>query len=413
MTMTKPLLRALALVAASSASAQIDGRIPWPDESLELVRGGVGDDAGRARIELCVQPKHGIRAGATSVGYPRYRTAWGRWADCVVIGVDRTRVLRAAADGGSACFSVLVPPDAATLELPIGGRTLEIPVAEWLVERSSPPPPAEMGTVPFLSDVDGNVAASLSARPGALAVVLGVETYAKAPAARFADDDATTAARYFEKSLGIPAARIELLRDAEVTLGQMQRVFGADGWLARRAAPDSEIFVYFAGHGLAELEKFSPYLLPADGDPDYVRQTALSVDKLIDMIAALGARRTTVFLDACFSGLSREGASLLDGARPLVIEQAPRAPAGLSIFSAGSGGQIVSSLDEQGHGIFSYYLFKGLAGGADLDRDRRVLASELKSYLEDAVPRAAHTIDREQTPGIVLADREEILVQLP
>jgi hypothetical protein len=42
-----------------------------------------------------------------------------------------------------------------------------------------------------------------------------------------------------------------------------------------------------------------------------------------------------------------------------------------------------------------------------------VLASELKSYLEGAVPRAAQSLDREQTPGIVLSDPEEVLVQLP
>ena len=44
---------------------------------------------------------------------------------------------------------------------------------------------------------------------------------------------------------------------------------------------------------------------------------------------------------------------------------------------------------------------------------RRVLASELKSYLEDAVPRVALSLDREQTPGIVLADPDQVLVQLP
>jgi hypothetical protein len=392
--------------------------ILWEDDVLELYRGRVSEAGDRPRIELCVRPKDGIEAGSTYVGYARYRAAW-RWGDCVVAGLERSHVLSTSVEKGPVCFSVLVPPNAEAIELPIGEQTIEIPVkgSGTVSEKGTVP---FSGAVPFStvpdplsSDVDGEVPASLSARPHALAVVLGIESYANAPAARFADDDATTAARYFEKSLGIPAARIELLRDREVTLGQMQRVFGADGWLARRVTPDSEVFVYFAGHGMAELEKFSPYLLPVDGDPDYLHQTGLSVDKLIDMVGAVGARRTTLFLDACFSGLSREGASLLAGARPLVIEQAPRAPAGLSIFSAGSGGQIVSSIEQEGHGIFSYYLFKGLAGDADLDHDRRVVASELKSYLEDEVPRAAQTIDREQTPGIVLADGHEVLVQLP
>jgi len=446
--MSKPLLLPLVAVVALSASAQTSDRIPWQHRSLEMYRGGVSDYAGRVRLELCVQPKPGFLTGSTSVGYPRHRTAWGGWRDAVVSGLNRSRSLHASSDTGPACFSILVPEETAVISLPVDDRTLEIPVAAWLDARGanpapaperepepepptqvedpwgSPPasreptvvapaPPPPPPPPPPVSDVDGDVAASLSARPSALAVVIGVGTYAKAPPATFAAADAQTAARYFEKALGIPASRIELLLDGEATLGQMQRVFGADGWLARRVSPESEIFVYFAGHGMAELERFSPYLLPADADPDYLRQTAFSLDQMTEMLASLNARATTLFLDACFAGLSREGEALLDDARPLLVEKAHRVPAGLSVFSAGSKSQIVSALEDQGHGVFSYYLFKGIAGAADLDHDRQVLASELKDYLEDAVPRAAQALDREQTPGIVLADPEQVLVQLP
>jgi hypothetical protein len=554
--MPKLQIISLAAVLAVSASAQTEERIPWQHSSLEMYLAGVTDEGDRARIELCVRPKEGVQAGTTSVGYPQCRTEWGRWMDCVIGGIDRSRSLHASTATGPACFLVLAPPDATEIALPVGHGTLKIQIPEARQARAAPEPKLEPelkpetevkpetiapaddpwsepapaaepklvlaevrdaegpslpvprdhivsvhlrienkgegaaeglvawiepgagvfaakdgasrielgdlapgGTADFVyrcyadrsatalsfqvtldqggsaaattgsvvsfplaevtppprpvSDVDGEVAASLSARPSALAVVIGVEAYAKIPSATFASADAKTAARYFERVLGIPAARIELRLDGEATLAQMQRVFGADGWLTRRVSPDSEIFVFFAGHGMAEPEKFSPYLLPADSDPDYLRQTAFSLDKMVEMIASLGARRTTLFVDACFSGLSREGVALLEDARPLLIEQAQRVPAGLSIFSAGSGSQIVSSLAEQGHGVFSYYLFKGLAGEADLDHDRRVLASELKSYLGDAVPRAAQSLEREQTPGIVLADPEQVLVQLP
>lgn len=547
----------LAAFLAVSASAQTEERIPWQHASLEMYLAGVTDEGNRARIELCVRPKEGVQAGTISVGYPQCRTEWGRWMDCVIGGIDRSRSLHASTATGPACFRVFAPPDATEIALPVGHRTLEISIPAERQARAAEPAPelkpelkpepgqepetitpaddpwgepapasepklvlaevsdaegpslpvprdhivsvhlrvenkgegaaqglvawiepgagvfaakdgasrielgdlAPGGTADFVyrcyadrsatalsfqvtleqggsatattgsvvsfplgqatppprpvSDIDGEVAASLSARPAALAVVVGVEAYAKIPSATFAAADAKTAAVYFERVLGIPAARIELRLDGEATLAQMQRVFGADGWLARRVSPDSDIFVFFAGHGMAEPEKFSPYLLPADTDPDYLHQTAFSLDKMVEMIASLGARRTTLFLDACFSGLSREGVALLDDARPLLIEQAQRVPAGLSIFSGGSGSQIVSSLEEQGHGVFSYYLFKGLAGEADLDHDRRVLAAELKSYLGDAVPRAAQSLDREQIPGIVLADPEQVLVQLP
>jgi hypothetical protein len=449
------LLPFAALIAASSLAGT--GEIPWRHPSLEMYRGSVTDFAGRVRLELCVRPREGRSGGSASIGYPRYRTAWGGWRDGVIVGIERNRSLRASEETGPACFAVLVPPEAAVVEVPVGDEKLEIAVSGWLDDRRPAPepplerapapdrepetitevddwgpsrdavpvPPAEpepevvappappTAPMPKISDVDGDLAASLSSRPGALAVIVGVGTYAKAPPATFAAEDAKTAARYFETMLGIPAARIELLVDGEATLGQLQRVFGADGWLARRVSPETEVFIYFAGHGMAELEKFSPYLLPADADPDYLRQTAFSLDSMIEMVASLNARSTTLFLDACFSGLTREGVALLDNARPLLVEQSRRMPAGLSVFSGGSKSQIVSALEDEGHGAFSYHLFKGLAGGADLDHDRRVLASELKTYLEDAVPRAVHPLDREQTPGIVLADPDQVMVQLP
>jgi hypothetical protein len=244
-------------------------------------------------------------------------------------------------------------------------------------------------------------------------VALGVETYAEAPPATYAAADARTAARYFETALGIPAERIETLLDRELTLGQLQRIFGADGWLARRASPDSEIFVFFAGHGMAEREQFAPYLLPADADPDYLRQTAFPLDRMIEMVAALGAKRTTLFLDACFAGLTREGGALLEHARPLVLVQTQPKAAGISVFSAGSRSQVASSLADQGHGLFSYYVFKGLGGEADLDHDRRIVAGELAGYLDEMVPGAARLLDREQTPGIALDDPDHVLVEVP
>ena len=398
--MSKRTLVPLAALLSFGLPARAGERIPWPHPSLELHRSAVHRDGNHLSMEFCVEPKEGVPEGITSIGYPKYQTPWGRWLDCPIAGLDMHRPLHVSAQDGPACFSVLVAADATAVELRLGPRLLEIPVGPL------PDSTASMDVVHALGT-------SLSARPNGLAVVLGVERYAKIPEASFAAADATTAALYFEKVLGIPSTRIARVLDGEATLGEMQRIFGPDGWLARRVVPDSEIFVFFAGHGTAELETFSPYLLPADGDPEYLRQTALSLDRLIEMVASLSARRTTLFLDACFSGLTREGSALVEDSRPLVVERVPRAPAGLSIFSAGSRGQRVSALEAEGHGVFSYLLFKGVAGAADLDHDRRVLASELKAYLEDAVPRAALSLDREQSPGIVLADPDEVLVQLP
>lgn len=285
------------------------------------------------------------------------------------------------------------------------------------IVRVEPDPPAAVSLAPapapLTSDIDRDVPRSAIARPRGLAVVLGVESYAAAPSAAFSTEDARTAARYFEHTLGIPPQRIQLLLDQEVTLGQFQRLFGRDGWLARRTREDTDVFIFFAGHGVAGMDAFEPFLVPADADLNYVEQTGFPLDRMIERLNNLTARSVTVFLDACFSGMTRQGQTLLAGARPLaVVPTSPRV-SGLSLFSAARGTQVAHALDDQGHGLFSYHVFRGLGGKADLDRDGSITTQELKLYIEQAIPDEAARLDKEQTPSIVLDNEDRILTRLP
>src|SRR5262245_27605340 len=140
------LLAPLATLLAAWTPAHADDRIPWQHPSLELDRSGIHDHGDRLEMQFCVRPKQGFSSGTTSVGYPKYRTPWGRWIDCVIAGVDVHRPLYASIDTGPACFSVLVAPDATAVALPLDHQTLEIPVSGRLEVRSSrlePRPAAE------------------------------------------------------------------------------------------------------------------------------------------------------------------------------------------------------------------------------------------------------------------------------
>jgi hypothetical protein len=305
-------------------------------------------------------------------------------------------------------------PGESTLSLPLESSGGVPRIVRVDPDPRGDPAPLAPAPAPLVSDVDRIVPRTDAPRTDALAVVLGVESYAHAPPATYAARDARTAARYFEHTLGIAADRIQLLLDDEVTLAQMNRIFGEDGWLARRVDDETEIFVFFAGHGVAALEAFVPYLIPSDGDLNYVQQTGYPLDRVIETLTSFDALQVTVFIDACFSGLTREGGALFRGGRPLVLTPVSPRPSGVSLFSAARGTQVAHALDEQGHGLFSYYLFKGLGGGADLDRDRSVTAGELRSFLEDRVPRAAAGLDAEQSPSIfVESDSRPLVVRLP
>ena len=106
--------------------------------------------------------------------------------------------------------------------------------------------------------------------------------------------------------------------------------------------------------------------------------------------------RKLVIVDACFSGLDRRNKPILKGERPVRIVAESTIASDLWVVSSASGAQPSSSLDRVRHGIFSYYLLKGLRGAADGNGDSRIAADELVDYLTREVRREAGGLDREQ-----------------
>ena len=61
----------------------------------------------------------------------------------------------------------------------------------------------------------------------------------------------------------------------------------------------------------------------------------------------------------------------------------------LLFFSASKLDQISSGLKEAKHGIFSYYLMKGLEGYADFNEDKKITNGELLAYMDENVSQKA------------------------
>ena len=69
-------------------------------------------------------------------------------------------------------------------------------------------------------------------------------------------------------------------------------------WLGRTAkSGQSDIYIYFAGHGLASDDGEKMYLLPYDGAPELLDDTAILRNRLFNDIASANPRSVTVFLD--------------------------------------------------------------------------------------------------------------------
>ena len=244
-----------------------------------------------------------------------------------------------------------------------------------------------------------------------LAVVFGIESYKNVPGVSFAKRDATWMKKYFENVLGIPTKRIYYKTDSDVGQAEFNKVFGNNGWIDKRVKNGkSNVFVYYAGHGAPD--KKTAYLIPYDGDPNYASQTGYEMDNLYEQLGSFDAKSTTVFLDACFSGANRDNEMLLADARPVFMEVDASVTRNVTVFSASSGSEISSAWPEKKHGLFSYYLMKGMRGDADANNDKKITVGELGDYVKENVSDMAGMLDREQTPELTATDeqRKKILI---
>ena len=174
---------------------------------------------------------------------------------------------------------------------------------------------------------------------------------------------------------------------------------------------ETDLVIFFSGHGLASSDGKAKYILPSDADPDLLSKTALSRSELFNQIIELNPKSVTMFFDTCYSGVSRDEETLLASAKPLriVADVNNEIPDNFTIFTASKAEQISSGLKEAKQGIFSYYLMKGLEGKADTNKDKDITNGELLAYMDQNVSDKALILGRQQNP-MLLGDPDKILM---
>ena len=274
-----------------------------------------------------------------------------------------------------------------------------------------PPTPASL-----IDEVERDLPSAAEPNPDAIAVIIGVERYGALASARFAARDAQLFRRYATSVFGVTDDRnhVYLRTDADATGNEFRKLFGDDGWLARRVKPTSDVYVYFSGHGAPDVKSRTPYLLPTDADAAYAKETGYALNLLYQQLARLDARSVTVFLDACFTGATRTSGTLFTGARPIVIsvEHPALLKDNFAVIAASGSDQIASDYPAKRHGLFTYYALLGLRGDADADSDRTITVGELEQYLTKTVPASAASLDREQTPVVTARSKDRPIVRL-
>ncbi|MFH2202259.1 MAG: caspase family protein [Elusimicrobiota bacterium] len=248
----------------------------------------------------------------------------------------------------------------------------------------------------YASDVDEPMPGAARERENDFALIVGIEKYQNVPDADHGQRDAEAIKKHIIR-LGVPEENVILLTGRRATRTGITKYL--EEWLPRNITSESRVYFYYSGHGAPDPERGTAYILPWDGDPSFLKSSGYPLAKLYASMSKLKSKENIVLLDACFSGAG--GRSVIaKGMRPLVMEVQTSAPQSgrLSVLSAAAGSEVAGSLEEQGHGMFTYYLLKGLKGEADLNGDKQVTLRELHDYTLKEVRRAARRQNREQTP---------------
>lgn len=233
---------------------------------------------------------------------------------------------------------------------------------------------------------------------GNVALVVGLGRYREKsiPGVKYAARDAEVVARYLQNVGSVASDDIKIITDDGATKSDLESYL--EDWLPRRVGPDSTVFFYYAGHGAPDPTGKEAFIVPFEGHPDYPSKL-FPLTRLYAALAKLPAKAVVVMLDSCFSGAKGRGLSQ-EGARPLIaIQETGGLDPKLSVLAGASGTQITSDFDKVEHGLFTYYLLKGMRGDADADRDGSITLGELYPFVRKNVSdRASRDLNRDQTP---------------
>ena len=246
------------------------------------------------------------------------------------------------------------------------------------------------------------------------AVVVGINSYPKAPPLKYAVEDARAFQRYLLEQNKIPAENVTLLLNEDATLGKLRSVLGTH--LKNKASKEDMVILYFAGHGATERDVMSPdgdglekYLLPFDADPKDLYASALPMREVSHIFQRIRSERLIFLVDACYSGASG-GRTIASSKYRSNISDAfldrITSGRGTIILTASAANEVSAESDEYRHGIFTYFMLQGLRGDADADKDGVITVDEAFGYVSRRVPQATgqeqHPMKKGQVEGTLI-----------
>jgi WD40 repeat protein len=222
------------------------------------------------------------------------------------------------------------------------------------------------------------IKAEQEVKEGNYAIVIGVEDYLSDDISdlNYCEDDARAFVQAL-KAQGWDKDKIKLLLGSDARYENIHRAVNS---LVRmeRVPENSAIIFFFSGHGVPHQSK--NYLVPQDGsaDVDYIADRNIELEWVEDVLRGSPFDRKLMFIDACrreFAGEEGEKAVPAGGFHDI------GEPKGIKVLLSTEEGRFSYEDDNLRGGVFTHFIVEGLTGVADVDRDGKIVLSELELYV--------------------------------
>ena len=259
----------------------------------------------------------------------------------------------------------------------------------------------------FIDDVDKDIPVTKNRQNSTYALIIGNEDYKSRQRtlsveqnAKYALNDAEVFKNYCQRTLGIPAKQIKILRNA--TSAEISQGLAWINNLSKIENGNAKLIFYYSGHGMPDEETKSPFIIPVDVSANNL-EYGIQLSDAFSVLTEHPARQVTVFLDACFSGGGRNQGLL--PRKGIKVKANKNVILGnMVVFSSSSREETSFIYREARHGYFTYFLLKKLK-----ETKGNINYDELSNYLIYAVQKEAGLNGVIQTPEVYssqkLADR--------
>lgn len=174
-----------------------------------------------------------------------------------------------------------------------------------------------------------------------------------------------------------PQTELSIYHDLAAELPTLATVIASLHRIVTAAKPADTVAIYFSGHGVVEPSTQQTVLCLRDTDCHDLLNTGLPIRSLLQLLQDCAASDRLLWLDACHSGsisfaaasIDRQATILAASLQPIdSLRQGTDHSRGFYALLSCDEGQHSWEFPDLGHGVFSYYLMRGLRGEAADDR---------------------------------------------